>query len=1084
MADIFISYARTDRDRIETLAAALEAEGYSVWWDKRIQSGSEFSKDIEAQLDAASAVIVCWSKNANDSRWVKDEANAGAEAGKLMAVSLDAELPPMGFRQFHCADFSGWKGKPAEEVFQNFNSAVAARMSDHTPAPSIVPASSPKNHRGVHHSVFIVAIVAAAIVAVVAFGVNYRSDSPDREVTSLGMTQAPRIAVVPIEALGGDGTLSGMAQSLRGDITSGLSRFSMIDVAAAGDDSTAQYQLKANLRQSGTTLRLSAQLIDTTSGEQIWGEAFDRITQGRSMFEIQDDLTDHLVASVADPYGALMRDLQAPVARKDPETLTPYEAVVRNSLYVQRVSADEHLISRTALRRAANLEPNNSDVWAALSGVNIDEIKHDFNMEPGSADRALEQARRAIAIDPDNGYAHFALAEAHFFRRELGPFVAARERTLELNPRDTRNVAMLGVMSAYAGDWDLGINLTRRAMALNPNHPGWYRFTQLFNEYRQGNYEAALKISNAINMPEYFADPYTRAMILGQLGREDQAVSALNDFKTLWRGDMQAFKRVALENWMWAQPDLQTHIIEGLQKAGLEIDGGTEETALRPKNSIAVLPFEALSADRSDAFFGKGLAEELLNALAKIPELAVAARTSAFSFEGTGTDTASIAERLGVNYVLEGSVRRSGERLRISAQLVRASDGFQLWSETYERAETDIFAIEDEIVRNIARALEVRLGVGAGIGRASGEGVDPRAYEFYLRGLSSWGDRMKTDGARGEAIASFERATEIEPAFAGAWHSLASSLLASVGSPLARDRDAFAGRIERALNRALEIDPKNPYARANLAWWHLTHDLDLEEARSNLELIGSADTNSAQESGWARVLYATLSGDVDGAINAFDRLLTLDPLNYSGQRVRAEFLSLVGRYDQAFAFYDQCHEDQCLAEGFYAFVMTSAILEGDPARIAKWLPIYEEFEARVDDLPDTAVPPVARLVPAFVSIELDRPDRSARIEQARAIFERGIVSDTPGIWTPAFARVFPPETIIAALELAYERGDLFSTPFALAPFYGNHDYPETILRHPRYHALWEKPGMPEIAAARQSNGYTAGLPLAIDRDAQ
>ena len=143
------------------------------------------------------------------------------------------------------------------------------------------------------------------------------------------------------------------------------------------------------------------------------------------------------------------------------------------------------------------------------------------------------------------------------------------------------------------------------------------------------------------------------------------------------------------------------------------------------ERSIAVLPFVSLSNDDSDGYFGKGIAEELLNALAQFPDLRVAARTSAFSFEGKDIDLREIGEALGVAHVLEGSVRRSGERLRVTAQLIRASDGFHLWSEIFEREVTDIFVIQDEIVGELSRVLQFRLGVGVGAGRASGETTTP-----------------------------------------------------------------------------------------------------------------------------------------------------------------------------------------------------------------------------------------------------------------------------------------------------------------------------------------------------------------------
>ncbi|NOX81415.1 MAG: toll/interleukin-1 receptor domain-containing protein, partial [Alphaproteobacteria bacterium] len=138
MADIFISYARADRDRIEKLAAALEAQGYSVWWDRHIVGGAEFSEEIERALDAAAIVIVAWSADAAKSPWVKDEAVAARDAGKLIPITFDETPAPMGFRQFQAIDCQSWKGDAAAAPFQDLSRAVKARLTgEHQTAPAM-----------------------------------------------------------------------------------------------------------------------------------------------------------------------------------------------------------------------------------------------------------------------------------------------------------------------------------------------------------------------------------------------------------------------------------------------------------------------------------------------------------------------------------------------------------------------------------------------------------------------------------------------------------------------------------------------------------------------------------------------------------------------------------------------------------------------------------------------------------------------------------------------------------------------------------------------------------------------------------
>jgi len=160
-----------------------------------------------------------------------------------------------------------------------------------------------------------------------------------------------------------------------------------------------------------------------------------------------------------------------------------------------------------------------------------------------------------------------------------------------------------------------------------------------------------------------------------------------------------------------------------------------------PPNSIVVLPFVNMSAEPENEFFSDGIAEEILNVLASIPELKVAARTSAFAYKGTNINISRIAEELGVSHILEGSVRKAGNQVRVTAQLIQASDGFHLWSASYDRELTNIFAIQDEIAESIAAALKVSLRLES---RPAGNltGTNSiEAYEHYLKGISFWHER-------------------------------------------------------------------------------------------------------------------------------------------------------------------------------------------------------------------------------------------------------------------------------------------------------------------------------------------------------
>src|ERR671937_81106 len=194
--------------------------------------------------------------------------------------------------------------------------------------------------------------------------------------------------------------------------------------------------------------------------------------------------------------------------------------------------------------------------------------------------------------------------------------------------------------------------------------------------------------------------------------------------------------------------------------------GDVTTPSVADRNSIAVLPFANMSGKAEEDYFSDGMTEELLNVLAKVPQLKVVARTSVFQFKDKGGDIREIGRKLGVTNIVEGSVRRDGPEVRITAQLVRVADGFHIWSETYDRKLESVFALQSQIARRIADALKVSLGVSGPV--APRAPIDPQAYDEYLKGRALLRQRSDLPSA----IAHFKKAVAKAPEFAAAWSSL------------------------------------------------------------------------------------------------------------------------------------------------------------------------------------------------------------------------------------------------------------------------------------------------------------------------
>ena len=336
----------------------------------------------------------------------------------------------------------------------------------------------------------------------------------------------------------------------------------------------------------------------------------------------------------------------------------------------------------------------------------------------------------------------------------------------------------------------------------------------------------------------------------------------------------------------------------------------TEEiVATDIKPSIAVLPFVNMSDDKDNEYFSDGLSEELLNLLAKIPALHVAGRTSSFQFKGTNEDLRLIGEKLNVANVLEGSVRKSGTQLRITAQLVNADTGYHLWSETYDRELTDVFAIQDEIASNVVDALRLKL-LGETIPIPSHGTSNIDAYNLYLRALYLSDQTTEADYLN--AKEALKRAIEIDPDYAQAYALLAEihQLLVSgfVGHGYENFIEGFR-QVHEYADAALAIDPTLPDALTTKASAIWAGDFDIGLAAEYYTRALEGDPNNTNALGWLGFLRM-VEGKGDESIRLSQRALELDPLSIVALRALGDSYRLAGRHDDALATYNKALELQ------------------------------------------------------------------------------------------------------------------------------------------------------------------------------
>lgn len=314
--------------------------------------------------------------------------------------------------------------------------------------------------------------------------------------------------------------------------------------------------------------------------------------------------------------------------------------------------------------------------------------------------------------------------------------------------------------------------------------------------------------------------------------------------------------------------------------------------AARP-NSIAVLPFVDMSEAHDQDYFSDGISEEILNTLAQSPELHVIARTSSFSFKGKDADIATIADRLNVAYVLEGSVRRSGNRMRITAQLVDAASSRNVWSETYDHEAGDVLSTQSEIAAAVAEALNTALSYDR-VSRTLA--TNPEAYEHYLQGRFFHNRRAPGDSRRAES--HYRQALEIDPTDARAWAGLAGAYIVQIFQ-----ENAAAGSIRVGLGEAVEqalahgSDLAEAHVRAGQYFWHTGQfERSAEHARKAL-LLGPDDPLVLSSTAGVSVFH----GRLELAIDQYERAIDVDPLSAVLHINIAHLLAAAGRFEEALA---------------------------------------------------------------------------------------------------------------------------------------------------------------------------------------
>jgi TolB-like protein/Flp pilus assembly protein TadD len=394
------------------------------------------------------------------------------------------------------------------------------------------------------------------------------------------------------------------------------------------------------------------------------------------------------------------------------------------------MNKEDNMMARKLLEEAIALDPNFPSPYVGLAYTYNVAATRDWSDSPRrSLAKADELAQKAIALDDSLDMAHALVGRLYCFKRQYEKAISEGERAITLGPNNSSNMVTLATTLMRSGKAEDAVKWAEKAVRINPKPPLLYMTILGYAYGDAGRYEDAIKTYKKVvkQNPNFDLVPVYLPAVYMLAGHEDEARAAIEELlKKDSKWSIESVK-ASFKKRLYKSENIYAYVIEGLRKAGLP---ETPPLPLPDKPSIAVLPFVNMSGDPEQDYFSDGLTEEIISCLSRVPKLFVIARNSTFTYKGKPVKVQQVSEELGVRYVLEGSVRKARDRVRVTAQLIDATTGHHLWSERYDRELKDIFALQDEITMKIITAMQVKLTEGE---RARLWGKATDNLDAYLR---------------------------------------------------------------------------------------------------------------------------------------------------------------------------------------------------------------------------------------------------------------------------------------------------------------------------------------------------------------
>ena len=767
----------------------------------------------------------------------------------------------------------------------------------------------------------VVAILAVIFVgaAVAVWHFYFRSPPIERasvEKMAYPLPDKPSIAVLPFVNMSEDPKQEYFSDGITESIITTLSKIRDLFVIArnssftykgkpvkvqkVAEDLGVRYVLEGSVQRTVDRVRITAQLIDATRGHHIWSERYDRDL--KDIFTIQDDITMEILKAM---HVELLSGEQARLwVKYGTANLKAYEKFLQARFHFYRGTKEDNARARQLYEEAIALDTGYVGAYASLGWTHFFDARFGWSdSRVNSVKIAFKYAQKAIALDDTLDYCYTLLGAIYFLKGQHEKAISEGERALALNPNGAHVYGSLAGFTGCAGRWEESIEFGKKSIRLDPVPPVYcfhwlgraYFMTRQYDEAIT-TWEKALHIN-----PDYLPAHAFLAACYISLGRETESAAAAAEV-------LRVNPKFCLESYAKTLPyknkaDIEC-FIAALRKAGLP---ETPPLPLPDKPSIAVLPFVNMSEDPEQEYFSDGITEEIITALSKTPKLFVIARNSTFTYKGKPVKVQKVGRELGVKYVLEGSVRKAEDKVRITAQLIDAQTGHHLWAERYDRDLKDIFALQDEITKKIITALQVKLTEGEQACLYAKGTDDLVAYLKAMEGR--WYCLQSTKDGNRLARKLAEEAIALDPKYAFAYNVLGLTHINDLWLGLSKSpRNSLMQAIKMA-KKAIALD--DSFANAHgLLGYCLTmarrHDEGIAEGEKAVSLWPS--------SAGALQVYATIltyAGRREEAIPLFREALRLNPMppnifyKHFGMALRDS-----GQYEEAIALQKKAIEQE------------------------------------------------------------------------------------------------------------------------------------------------------------------------------